>query len=347
MKYAPILIVTLNRYEHLERCISSLKKNKYAEDTDLYIGLDFPPSKKYEDGYLKIKEYLDRGISGFKSVYILKQEANRGPFKNFCDIQALAYVKHDRFIFTEDDNEFSPNYLEYINNCLEKYEYDDGILGISGYTYPIDTSDFDGNVFGCNSYVSAFGYAMWRKKEDDMRSCLNRSFFEKLYTDKKYINTLKKVSFNQYANMVKGMLGYTADLFYNGEIREVDLAFGLYMVALGLKMIYPVESKVRNWGYDGSGVNCGKLKFEDNEKITHRNFRFEMQHLDQNEEFQIIKETTNITISEVNKRLDGFFFNETKEKFRTDIAYIVSRILGMNRTRRIIGNNTLFEVKAE
>jgi hypothetical protein len=147
--------------------------------------------------------------------------------------------------------------------------------------------------------------------------------------------------------MVKGMLGYTADLFYNGEIREVDLAFGIYMVALGLKMIYPVESKVRNWGYDGSGVNCGKLKFEDNEKITHRNFRFEMQHLDQNEEFQIIKETTNITISEVNKRLDGFFFNETKEKVRTDIAYNVSRILGMNRTRRIIGNNTLFEVKAE
>lgn len=40
---APILIPTLNRYEHLKRCVESLAKNKLAKESELVIGLDYPP----------------------------------------------------------------------------------------------------------------------------------------------------------------------------------------------------------------------------------------------------------------------------------------------------------------
>ena len=58
MKYAPVIIPTLCRYEHFVRCVESLKKNTWAKYTDIYIGLDYPKKDSHREGYLKIKEYL-------------------------------------------------------------------------------------------------------------------------------------------------------------------------------------------------------------------------------------------------------------------------------------------------
>lgn len=58
MVYYPICIPTLCRYEKFKECIESLAHNTIASKTDLIIGLDFPPSEKYREGYEKIKEYI-------------------------------------------------------------------------------------------------------------------------------------------------------------------------------------------------------------------------------------------------------------------------------------------------
>ena len=47
MIYAPILIPTLCRAEHFIRCVESLKNNSWAKYTDVFIGLDYPPTEKY------------------------------------------------------------------------------------------------------------------------------------------------------------------------------------------------------------------------------------------------------------------------------------------------------------
>ena len=73
MTYAPIIIPTLNRIEHLTRCIESLRKNRLADKTDLYIALDYPPSQKYEEGYEKVKAYLENGIKPNTMVRLFSQ----------------------------------------------------------------------------------------------------------------------------------------------------------------------------------------------------------------------------------------------------------------------------------
>ena len=106
MIYAPVLITTLNRYEHFKETITSLSQCTGADMTDLYIALDYPPTPFYEDGYRKIVEYLPT-ISGFKSVNIIKREKNYGMGKNFHDaLHQVIFTKYDRFIFSEDDNLF-------------------------------------------------------------------------------------------------------------------------------------------------------------------------------------------------------------------------------------------------
>lgn len=336
MKCAPIAIITLNRKEYLERCITSLQKNKYAEYTDLYIGLDFPPNEKYRQGYLQVKEYLEKGIDGFKSVNIIKHEFNVGAYRNSNILYDMIFENYDRVIFSEDDNEFSPNYLEFMNKCLEKYKNDLSVMAVSGYTYPIDNSKFDGNVFGCSAYLSCWGYAIWRDREYEIRKYINNNFFKKLYLNKKYMKKLRRVSHNQYANMVKGMLGYTSDLIMNNVIRENDLAMAIYMMAFDLEVIYPTISKVRNWGYDGSGVNCGEIHFDKNKSINHRNFNFDKQTIDTECEFEYIKETYNVGNDETDQLVDGFFRISNKEVFRTDVVYLLSHIIGLENTRKLV-----------
>ena len=46
-EFAPVLIPTLNRYEHFKRCLESLERCTWAEKTDVYVALDFPPSDKF------------------------------------------------------------------------------------------------------------------------------------------------------------------------------------------------------------------------------------------------------------------------------------------------------------
>ena len=58
MVYAPIIIVTLNRYEHLKRCIESLQKNGWAKYTELYISVDYPADESHWEGYGKVRERL-------------------------------------------------------------------------------------------------------------------------------------------------------------------------------------------------------------------------------------------------------------------------------------------------
>ena len=128
----PVVIPTLNRYEHLKRCIGSLAKNTGAEETELIVGLDYPPSEKYQEGYAKIKEYLP-SVKGFKNVIILEADKNLGAVENSKKIRRYAqYLGYEAYIYTEDDNEFSPNFLEYINWALVTFKNDKSINSICG-----------------------------------------------------------------------------------------------------------------------------------------------------------------------------------------------------------------------
>lgn len=76
MVYAPVIIPTCNRIEHLKKCINSLASNEFAKFTEIYISVDFPPSEKYEKGYNEVINYLKGGIGGLlrKSLFIFRKK---------------------------------------------------------------------------------------------------------------------------------------------------------------------------------------------------------------------------------------------------------------------------------
>lgn len=246
MNFAPILIPTLNRYEHLKRCVESLAANTFADKTELVIGLDYPPAEKYFEGYKKVKEYLPT-IKGFQNVTVLTTEVNLNPIGNFCRL--VDYVKekgYDSYITTEDDNEFSPNFLSYCNWALDYFRDDKSIFYICGYNL-IETPYLINNIYKYNHAFCAWGCATWLDRRERELEVYDFNYMKRL-VDSYPLSILfdkKKLSLaSSLLYMIKKqyILGDTAIQAIPEEYRWC---------------IFPKVSLVRNWGHDGSGIHGG------------------------------------------------------------------------------------------
>lgn len=245
-QYAPIIIPTLNRYEHLKRCVESLAKNTDADKTELVIGLDYPPAEKYMDGYNKIKAYLPT-ITGFAKVTILDTQKNLGAYKNVVRLQD--YVReqgYDAFICTEDDNEFSPCFLSYCNWALDYFKEDNGIFYICGYNL-IDTPELKNNIYKYNHGFCAWGCATWMDRLQRERGVYDFDYMKRFvdsYPASIIFNKKKVLLAASLLWMLKKkyILGDTAIQAIPDEEKWC---------------VFPKISMVRNWGHDGSGLHGG------------------------------------------------------------------------------------------
>lgn len=256
MIFAPVIIPTLNRYEHLKRCIESLKNNFYAKYTDLYISVDYPPSEKYVKGYEKVKEYLSIPIDGFREVHCYYQSNNLGPTENFHFLINVVSERYDRYIFTEDDNEFSPNFLEYIDKGLELFKSESKVYSILGFK----NTDFISN--DCNyitvKFCPAYGQGRWVSKTEEIKKMAEHVLLDK----KTYMNFPRMCRFFKHNQLYfyKYISSFLCDekrrfITDNGDIRMVDFLNSIFLHLTDYVCIAPAISKVRNWGFDGTGVN--------------------------------------------------------------------------------------------
>lgn len=244
MTYYPVVIPTLNRYEHLKRCVESLSRNTHAEQTELIIGLDYPPSEKYLKGYLKIKEFV-LTITGFKKVTVLERTENYGAERNIKELFEYVFNSYDAIIFTEDDNEFSPCFLDFINKALEKYKNDPRISSVHGYSNIQDYNLSNSNILFSHS-GGVWGVGQWKSK-------LNLLDIDANYA----VDILKSLPKS------KAIFDYSPYNFFmlvamleKGELWG-DVIMCCKNVLNGWFQVKPRISMVRNWGQDGSGLHCG------------------------------------------------------------------------------------------
>jgi len=257
MVYAPIVIPTLNRVEHLSRCLNSLKKSPLAMETDVYIGLDYPPSDKYREGYEKMKRFLEQGIDGFKSVNVICRSENMGGVPNGFDLLKNACDKYGRCIYSEDDNEFAPGFLEYMNEALTKYEDRDDIIAVYAYRPKVKELAKDAKEAFVTTYFSAYGFGCWKAKEDLLERQLNVGYIEDLSCCKGKQKLLR-------ANLPEAMCYLCSILLRkepvyqtkDGRIERIDTERIVYSIAEHKYLLCSPVPLVKNWGYDGSGEHC-------------------------------------------------------------------------------------------
>lgn len=262
MEYAPVIIPTLNRYKHLERCLDSLSKNRWANLTEVYISVDYPPSEKYAEGHRKVLALLKSyDFSAFKDIHVIYQDQNLGAKGNSDFLYSLVRRNNNCVIYSEDDNEFSPNFIEYIDKCLEFFKDDPNIVFICGAT-DVNWVSQEGADIIKTKFCPSYGLGIFLQKMDLLiaegkdfllsRNNWTFSTFYRLFRRNKFL-------FSKY---ICEILLANKGLFWlqDGELNFCDTVISIYLHLSDYYSITPVIPVSRTFGNDGSGVNMPVLK---------------------------------------------------------------------------------------
>ena len=340
-----VLVPTLCRYKHLEKCLDSLMRNPWAKYVDVYIGVDYPAKDSHWPGYREILKLMERDFSMFRSIHIYKRPTNYGADRNLDDLYQKAIQDHEQFIFMEDDTEYSEKYLEYMLKALEYFRDDPDVIAVSGYSYPVNfQTDNNCNVFIQNAIFNMWGAGFWKSKFEVCR----KEIEEDLCLVRDFSKNLKQYKFSRYrrADYINCVAGVDPDdrdvhkmcyMFTN----MTDIAMGVYMQVKGKYQAMPVVSKVRNNGFDGTGLYCQAVKPTRFGKITSDTYDYSRQPLDRDKEFVLCydggrsRETTFQT-------LDRFVNPGRSIILKSVIRLMADRILGKRKLRlkRLLSHNT-------
>ncbi len=239
---APIVLFVYNRPSHTRRTIESLKKNYLADESMLYIYSDSGKCNDDDSGVYQVRELL-KNVNGFKRVIINERKSNWGLAKNIIDGVTSLVNEYGKVIVMEDDLVTSPYFLKYMNDSLKLYADQKKVWHISGWNYPIDTSDLE-DVFLWR-FMNCWGWSTWsdrwRHYEKNIDKVINE--FSKEQID--YINLDNTdTSWSQVIRNKEKRIDTWAIFWYLSIIRNKGLCLN------------PSNSLVINIGNDGSGENC-------------------------------------------------------------------------------------------
>jgi FkbM family methyltransferase len=249
MNFAPIALFAYARLDHTRRTIEALRRNDGAAESDLYIFADGPKGSGDEAAVAEVRDYL-RSVSGFKSVRVVEQAANRGLAQSIIDGVTEVIGKHGRVIVIEDDIVTAPGALLYFNRALEHFRDHAGVFSIAGYSPPPSVmplpEDYDYDVF-CVPRMLCWGWATWKDRWDkaDWKARDLDGLLASPSQKRAYAHWIGQDSLGTLQAWAAGRKDVWA-------CRWVFAHFRHHAVC-----VCPVVSYVDNIGLDGSGANCG------------------------------------------------------------------------------------------
>lgn len=241
--FAPIVLFVYNRPWHTEQTIKLLSMNLSANESDLIIYSDAPKNNDDIENVNSVRHII-KNIIGFKYIKIIEREQNLGLANSIIDGVTNIVNTYGRVIVLEDDIITSRFFLTYMNNALDIYEYNENVISIHGYTFPVKKNLPD--YFFLRG-ADCWGWATWKRGWDlfnpDSQFLLNE-------IEKQKLNKL--FNFNNSYDYV-GML----KLQKEGKISSWAIRWYASAFIANKFTLYPGNSYVNNIGLDGSGTNCG------------------------------------------------------------------------------------------
>ena len=344
MKYAPIRIPTLCRSAHFIRLIESLKRNSWAKYTEVFVGLDYPPNEKYRRGWQEICDYLGKGdFSAFAAFHVIKRTENYGAFRNSTDLIHRIYDQgHDRCISLEDDLEVSPNFIEYMDKCLEAFEDDPDVVCVTGYSYPVDwKASKDASCMRQDFNASTWGRGTWRKKSEDYRPYIYSGGMLKKLTEvirsKRYLRMID-ACLKEYIRAA--LLPSRAGLMS----KCTDIGMRAYLAVDGKYFVSPIVSKVLNHGFDGSGLYCQDITHLDGK--TAGTYNYPEQPIDESDSFEI-RLNDEAYLEENRRRLNAFDYRSPSQMRKTRLLLWLMKNVGIWAAKTYIYATLPFDCAVE
>jgi hypothetical protein len=250
-KYAPVFISVYNRVEHFKKCLISLSKCIGAENTLVYISSDGADKEEDIQKVKEIRKFITN-FKGFKSIVpIFSEENTKG--KIMRKAYSIIYEEFDRLIRSEDDNIFAPDFLSFLNEGLDKYEFEEKIISISAFShsvfYDIPSSLINETYF--TQRYNPWGTAKWKEKSKAISSYSLQDIKDDL-SDKAFQSKLNRLGIDLLPSWIH--------LINTGKTLPGDYLTVYHMVKNDLFTVSPYSSKSFNIGNDGSGTRTSKSK---------------------------------------------------------------------------------------
>ncbi|MFM2482033.1 sugar transferase [Celerinatantimonas sp. YJH-8] len=298
LNLAPVVLFVYNRLEHTKKTINSLLNNKLALYTDLYIYSDGPKNNKDEKKILDLRNYIST-IDGFASVSIIHSLKNKGLAQSIIEGVSNIIEKYGKVIVLEDDMITSPYFLNFMNNALVFYEFEDKVWHISGWNYPINLPVEDDAFFW--KVMNCWGWATWADRWKYFTK--NPEFLINEWSDD------KKKEFDLDGS---GIFWNQVVANYNQEINTWAIFWYASIFVNNGLCLNPTQSYVYNIGLDGTGTNCGKEYSNGNDLLCEIN----------SPRLPINTVENSVAVEEIKK-----FFRKQKKNFLLRMIKKITRIL--------------------
>lgn len=236
-----IALFVYNRPKHTKKVLNGLKENNIDK---LYIFADGIKKEEHKEAVNKVRNIIDS--INWCETEIIKNDRNKGLADSIVDGVNYVLDRNKRIIVLEDDCLPSANFISFMEKCFDKYENNEKVMNITGYSLPIDIpSDYQYDIYF--SYrSSSWGWGTWRRA------------WKKFNRDKSILEEINKSS-----NLKRKVNEAGEDLIpmlkkqIKGEIDSWAVYWSLNIIKNDGICINPVKSKIKNIGHDGSGVHCG------------------------------------------------------------------------------------------
>ena len=275
--FAPIILFTYRRIP--DKTIESLLKNNLSKSNNLYIFSDGYKNEIDKQDVLKVRKYL-KTIVGFKKVEVIEAPKNKGLANSIISGVTQIIKKYEKVIVLEDDVIVSQDFLEFMNEALNFYEFDENVWSISGYTPNIKLKNYKKDVYAYPRGTS-WAWGTWKNRWDlidwDIKD------WESFKINK---NAIKK--FEKTGNDMFKML----ELQILGKINSWAIRWTYNEFKYNKFTVYPIVSKAINIGFNDNKASNTDTKEWDRFKTILSDKKIKLEDIDLDE--KIVKEVKKI-----------------------------------------------------
>ena len=232
-----VALFVYRRPEHTRRVLESIKRNNIRK---LYIFQDGCKEKKDLDCWKSVNE-LVKSIT-FAEVELHVSERNIGLANSI--VKGVSYVlnKHNTVIVIEDDIILGDGYIDYMDECFERYKYDMRVYSIAGCDVPlIIPKDYEYDVFFTHR-ASSWGWGTWRNRWDKYK----RDF-----------NLVQEILKDSEKRAILDISGSDILSHVHGQLEAENDSWAAFWVLTIIDQkavcVIPVKYLAKNIGFDGVG----------------------------------------------------------------------------------------------
>lgn len=252
-----IAIFAYNRPEKTRQLLNSLFVQNGIKNYSVYIFIDGPKNEFDKKVQSKIKRICKK-----YPIDIISREENMGLKKNIID--GLNYIAKNycAFIVLEDDLVLNINFLDYHSKMLSRFENDDRIFSISGFSPYLES--VKSGIY-LNKRFSSWGWSTWSSK-------WNKVDFLPKYSRRNILLRLRFLS----------SLGSDVDRMLLNSLKSLNNSWAIivtyHLFLYGLYSIAPRYSLVKNFGFDKSATHTKRepqfnIVYDDSRKAYINTFK--------------------------------------------------------------------------